>query len=140
MPRRASGCVHFTHECFGLPRPNVEGSHAVADLLGRPRCRRGLRGGWLHDAPLSSANKSVDFSFRKRIFDLPVCEVNLNHHIYIDAAVPTLTYLHMILMIGAFLKIAMLFFLFLNWEALWAIKVHRKNNNYSYTTNQFCQN
>lgn len=106
---RASGCVHFTHECFRLSRPNVEGSHAVAGLLGRSRCRQGLKGGWLHNAPLSSANKSVDFSFRKRIFDLPVCEVNLNNHIYIDASLK-LTYLHIVLVIGAFLKNRSAFF------------------------------
>lgn len=83
----------------------------MAGLPGCWRCRLGLRGCWPHDAPLSSANKSVDFSLGKRVFKLAqFCEVNLNNYIYMDVLALKLTLSHIILVIGAFKKSSIPFF------------------------------
>lgn len=60
--------------------------------LGAHTAQRGLKGCWRYDAPLSSANKSVDFSLKNEAFNLPhFYKVNLNVQIYTDESAPKLT-------------------------------------------------
>lgn len=83
--------------CQGAPMtasgsPDLMWREALQWLVswGAPHCTPGLRGGCCHDALLRAVKKSVDFSFRKRIFDVAGFEVNLNNQIYTDAAAPEL--------------------------------------------------
>lgn len=92
MRGRASVCVHFIHECFGLSRPNVKGNGAKPGSLGTHTAQRGLKGCWRCDAPPSSANKSVEFSLKNVAFNLPhFYKVKLNAQIYSNASAPKLT-------------------------------------------------